>query len=56
MCFGEKFPDGKALEKKLVTVKVRLLSNPLFSEMHEEFNSRPLLAPAGGSSDMSTLP
>lgn len=56
MCFGEKFPDGKALEKKLVTVKVRLLSNSLPSEMHEEFNSRPLLAPAGGSSDMSTLP
>lgn len=38
MCFGEKFPDGKALEKKLVTVKVRLLWNFLPSEMHKEFN------------------
>lgn len=55
MCFGEKFPDGKALEKKLVTVKVRLLSNMLPSEMRQEFNSCPLLAPAGGPSDMSTL-
>lgn len=55
MCFGEKFPDGKALEKKLVTVKVRLLSNSLPSEMCKESNSCPLLAPAGGPSNMSTL-
>lgn len=29
MCFGEKFPDGKPLEKKLVVVKVMLF--PIFS-------------------------
>uniref|UniRef100_H3D1E0 Interferon regulatory factor 7 n=1 Tax=Tetraodon nigroviridis TaxID=99883 RepID=H3D1E0_TETNG len=33
MCFGEKFPDGKALEKKLVTVKVVPLVCRHFYEM-----------------------
>ncbi|XP_060931834.1 interferon regulatory factor 7 [Limanda limanda] len=33
MCFGEKFPDGKALEKKLITVKVVPLICRHFHEM-----------------------
>uniref|UniRef100_H2TVY0 Interferon regulatory factor 7 n=1 Tax=Takifugu rubripes TaxID=31033 RepID=H2TVY0_TAKRU len=56
MCFGEKFPDGKALEKKLVSVKVRLHWNSLPSELRDAFTSHPLLVPAGGPSDMSTPP
>nr|XP_046250879.1 interferon regulatory factor 7 [Scatophagus argus] len=33
MCFGEKFPDGKALEKKLIVVKVVPLICRHFHEM-----------------------
>ncbi|XP_023149291.2 interferon regulatory factor 7 [Amphiprion ocellaris] len=33
MCFGEKFPDGKPLEKKLITVKVVPLICRHFHEM-----------------------
>ncbi|XP_073327534.1 interferon regulatory factor 7 [Pagrus major] len=33
MCFGEKFPDGKALEKKLIVVKVVPLICRQFHEM-----------------------
>ncbi|XP_069018035.1 interferon regulatory factor 7 isoform X1 [Embiotoca jacksoni] len=33
MCFGEKFPDGKALEKKLIVVKVVPLICRYFHEM-----------------------
>ncbi|XP_036962442.1 interferon regulatory factor 7 isoform X2 [Acanthopagrus latus] len=33
MCFGEKFPDGKALEKKLIVVKVIPLICRQFHEM-----------------------
>lgn len=34
MCFGEKFPDGKPLEKKLIVVQVTFL--PVFAELYLE--------------------
>lgn len=42
MCFGEKFPDGRALEKKLVRVKVRA---PLRSFYLQTQRDEPNLAP-----------